>query len=57
MVRMNGAAYKLLGYVAWQGGKWYLRQRLPSSRTLALSGLLLAGALGGAVVLSKRLSG
>ncbi len=27
---MSATGYKLLGFVVWQGGKWYLRRRLPS---------------------------
>lgn len=41
--------YKLLGYVVWQGGKWYARRKLGGTPTkLALAGLgvaLVAGAL------------
>jgi hypothetical protein len=40
--------YKLLGYVVWQGGKWYVRHRFPNlGRNLviaAAAGALLAGA-------------
>jgi len=47
-VNQNG--YKILGYVVWRGGKWYLRRRLPSTRTVALAGfagisVVVAGAL------------
>jgi hypothetical protein len=52
---MNG--YKLLGYVVWRAGKWYLRRRLPSRLTLAAAG---AGALAGIaalVLLARRLLG
>jgi hypothetical protein len=40
--------YKLLGFVVWQGGKWYARRRFEgATRKLAivgLAGVLLAGA-------------
>jgi len=50
MRAMNGNGYKMLGMLVWRGGKWYLRRRLPSRRTLALASLggasvLLAGSL------------
>lgn len=40
--------YKLLGYVVWKGGKWYLRRQLRGhERQLAVAaggaGLVLAG--------------
>jgi hypothetical protein len=32
--------YKLLGFVVWQGGKWYLRKRFRgASQKLAMAGL------------------
>ena len=40
--------YKLLGYIVWQGGKWYVRRRFPHlGRNLviaAAAGAMLAGA-------------
>ncbi|HEV2924294.1 MAG TPA: hypothetical protein VGW98_09695 [Solirubrobacteraceae bacterium] len=48
---------RLLGYVLWRGGKWYLRRRLPRARTLALRGLAAAGALTAAVLLARRAIG
>jgi hypothetical protein len=56
MARMNGNRYRVLGYVVWQGGRWYLRRRLPSARKLAAGGLVLAGTLTAAVVVAKRLA-
>jgi len=42
--------YKLLGYLVWQGAKWYAKRRLRGAeRTLAISGvgaLVLVGLLG-----------
>jgi hypothetical protein len=51
---MSANGYRLLGYAVWQGGKWYLRRRLPSRRGLALSGALVSAGLGVAVLLAKR---
>jgi hypothetical protein len=47
---MNG--YKLLGYVVWRAGKWYLRRRLPSRRVAAWGavGVLSAGVAAALVV-------
>ena len=56
MTRLNGNRYGILGYVVWQGGKWYLRKRLPSGARLALTGVGAASVLTAAVVLAKRLS-
>jgi hypothetical protein len=48
----RGTGYKILGFVVWQAGRWYLRRRFPDARDkLALAGvggLLLIGALAGA---------
>jgi hypothetical protein len=49
---MNG--YKLLGYVVWRAGKWYLRRRLPSRRLVAAAGLALVAAGIGAAALARR---
>ena len=53
---MSSNAYRLLGFAVWNGAKWYLRRRLPSTPKLVLSGL--AGLLGVsvAVVLVRRLT-
>ncbi len=56
MVPMNGDRYRLLGFVVWQGGKWYLRRRLPSARRLALTGAVALAGLAVAAVLAKRLT-
>ena len=54
---MSGNGYKLLGYVVWRGGKWYLRRRLPSARKVALAaGAVLTGTVV-AVAIAKRISG
>jgi hypothetical protein len=57
MARMNATGYKVLGFLVWKGGKWYLRRRLPPARTLALRGLAAAGALMAAVLLARRAIG
>jgi hypothetical protein len=54
---MNGTRYKLVGFVVWQGGKWYLRKRARSARKLVAGGLLAAGTLTAAAVAAKRLAG
>ena len=57
MARIGNNRYGLLGYVVWQGGKWYLRRRLPSARKLQLTGLATVATLTGAVALAKRAGG
>jgi hypothetical protein len=39
MVAMSDAGYKLLGMLVWRAGRWYLRRRRPSTRTIAGSAL------------------
>ncbi len=51
---MSSNGYKLLGFAVWQGGKWYLRKRLPSPRTVLLSGALLGAGATALVALAKR---
>jgi hypothetical protein len=46
--------YKLLGYVVWRAGKWYLRRRLPSRRLAAGAALAAIGAGAVAVVVLRR---
>ncbi|HTZ64859.1 MAG TPA: hypothetical protein VMB51_12215 [Solirubrobacteraceae bacterium] len=47
--------YKVLGYVVWQGGKWYARRKLPGAAPkLALVGLAGAALAGGALVVQRR---
>ena len=53
---MNSNRYKLLGFVVWQGGKWYLRKRVRSVRKLAVGGLAVAGTLMAVTVAAKRLA-
>jgi hypothetical protein len=56
MSAMNGTRYKLVGFVVWQGGKWYLRKRTRSARKLLVGGVIAASALTGAAVAAKRLA-
>jgi hypothetical protein len=56
MAPMN-ATEKVVGFLIWKGGKWYLRRRLPPTRTLALTGVAAAGALTAAVLLARRAIG
>jgi hypothetical protein len=47
--------YRLLGFAVWQGGKWYLRRRLPDAkRKLAIGGAVLAVGVG-ALVAQRQL--
>jgi hypothetical protein len=50
---MSSNAQKLVGFLLWRGGKWYLRRRLPPVRALAMRAVL-AGALATALVLAAR---
>lgn len=54
---MNAKGYKLLGYVVWRGGRWYVRRRMPPARSLALGTLAAGGALTAAVLLGRRALG
>ncbi len=53
---MSSNGYRVLGFVAWQGGKWYLRRRIRPVRRIAVGGLLAAGTLTAAALAAKRLS-
>jgi len=54
---VSATGYRILGFAVWHGGRWYLRRRLPSRRTLLLSTLGAGTALGGAAFIAKRLAG
>jgi hypothetical protein len=54
MVAMNGNGYKLLGYVVWGAGKWYLRRRLPSARTSATTAVVVVTGVAAVVLLVRR---
>jgi len=51
---MNGNGYKLLGYVVWHGGKWYLRRRLPSTRALVTATLAVLTGGAAALLIARR---
>jgi len=55
MVSVNQNGYKLLGFLVWRGGKWYLRRRLPSTRTVALAGFAGLSLVAVAALLARRL--
>jgi hypothetical protein len=48
---MNG--YKLLGYVVWRAGKWFLRRLLPSRRAAARAGAAALTGLAAAVLVVR----
>jgi hypothetical protein len=55
---MSNSSHRLLGYLVWRGGRWYLRRTylrwLPGPRMVAAGGggaLILTGAL---VALGRR---
>ena len=54
---MSANAYRLVGYVVWKGGKWYLRQRMPLVRAFARRGLLAGGALMATALAARRVKG
>jgi hypothetical protein len=48
--------YKLIGFVVWQGGRWYLRRRFPGAgRKAALAAGLGVAVIGGAAVAQRQL--
>ncbi len=55
---MNGTGYKILGYLVWQGGKWYVRRTygryIPSGRTAAIAGAAAALTVGALVLVAAR---
>ncbi len=55
MVSMKVNRTRLVGILVWRGGKWYLRRRLPPTRTLAVAGLAGFSAILLAAVLARRL--
>ena len=53
---MAANGYKLLGYVVWQVGKWYLRRKLPPARTIAGTTLAAGSLLLAAILIVRRFS-
>jgi hypothetical protein len=56
-VGVSGSGYKVLGYAVWQGGKWYLRRRLPSARVSVAAGATVLSAVIAAALLARRIAG
>jgi hypothetical protein len=54
---MGANAYRLIGYVVWRGGKWYLRQRLPSPRKIAAATVASASGAVAVAVIARRIAG
>ena len=48
--------YKVLGFVVWQGGKWYVRRRFGGAPRKLIAGGLLALVIGGAVFAQRQAS-
>jgi hypothetical protein len=47
--------YKFLGFIVWQGGKWYLKRRARDSQgKLAIAGLTAVVAAGIGVLIAQR---
>jgi hypothetical protein len=54
---MKEMGYKLLGYVVWQGGKWYVRRRYGHAPRKLLAGGIVALAVAGALVGQRQFGG
>ena len=48
--------YKLLGYIVWQGGKWYARRKLPGTppKVAVAAGVAGVALAGGALFAAQR---
>jgi hypothetical protein len=46
--------YKVLGFVVWQGGKWYLRRRMSGMKAKAAIAGVGVALLAGAAVASRQ---
>jgi hypothetical protein len=51
---VTGGLYKLLGFLVWHGGKWYLRRRLPSPGRVLVGALVAGGVVTVVALLGKR---
>jgi hypothetical protein len=49
--------YKALGFIVWQGGKWYLRRRYGSSARKIGLGTLIVGGVVAALIVQRRFNG
>jgi uncharacterized membrane protein (GlpM family) len=54
MLQVRGTAYRILGYLVWKAAKWYLRRRLPLTRTSAVAGVAVCSAVAAAVLVARR---
>ena len=46
--------YKLLGFIVWQGGKWYLRRRMSGARRKLALGVVSAFIVAGVVAAGRQ---
>ena len=46
--------YKLLGFVVWQGGKWYIRRRFSGARRKLVVAGLAAVVVGGVLAAQRQ---
>ena len=46
--------YKALGFVVWQGGKWYVRRRMPGHAGKAAMGALAIVVIGSVVAVQRQ---
>ncbi len=51
---MNPTGYKLLGYLVWHGGRWYVRRRYGGIARRVTAGTLVVVLIGGAAVAQRR---
>ena len=54
---MKGTGYKILGYLVWREGTWYLRRRLPSLPTMIVGAVATAATTVGGVLILRRVAG
>jgi hypothetical protein len=54
---MGGNGYRLLGFVVWKAGRWYLRRRVRSVRVIVRGGVIAAVGLAAARALARRATG
>jgi hypothetical protein len=46
--------YKILGFVVWQGGKWYLKRRAGGLKRKAAVAVVAGAVVGGLVVAQRQ---
>jgi hypothetical protein len=54
---MSSTVYRLVGFVVWRAVKWYLHEKLPSRRTIAVSIVAVLAGVATAGALLRRLAG